>query len=50
MGKPVEVWCKDLFETGMNCFVPIENIVSRVIIAFDYLCEENVVIVIPFVY
>ena len=30
MGKPLEVWCKDLFETGMNCFVPIENMVSRV--------------------
>lgn len=48
MGKPVEVWCNDLFEPGtLNCFVPVQHIKSRVIIAVDNLCNENVLVVIP---
>ena len=50
MGKPVEVWCRNLFEATFNCFLPIENIVCGVIVAFDTLEEENVLVVIPVVH
>ena len=34
IGKPVEIWCKDLFESSnTNNLLPVENIVSRLIIA-----------------
>ena len=49
MGKPVEVWCRNLC-AGINPFVPIENIKSSVIIAFDCLEEEVILIVIPVVH
>lgn len=49
MGKPAEVWCKTLSEGGINCFVLIENILSRVIIATECLNEEHVLVVIPLI-
>ena len=50
VGKPVEVWCYDLFEPDpINCFIPLDNIRSRVIIAIDRLEEERVLFVIPVV-
>ena len=49
MGKPVEVWCRNLFEAIFNCFLPIENTVCGVIVAFDTLEEDNVLVVIPVV-
>ena len=48
VGKPVEVWCYDLFEADINnCFVPLSNIISRVIIAVDKFEEERCLFVIP---
>lgn len=50
IGKPVQVWCHNLFENSIdNCFIPIENIQSRVIIAVDTLEEEQVLFVVPVV-
>ena len=49
VGKPVQIWCYELFESTMNCFVPVENIFSRVIIAVDTFEEERVLFVIPVV-
>ena len=50
MGKPVEVCCRDIFDAKINCFVPIENIICHVIVAVEYLYEENVLVVVPFVH
>ena len=48
MGKPVEVWCKHVFEpTSKNHFLPVENITSRVIIASEKINQEEVLVVIP---
>ena len=49
MGKTVEVWCKNLC-AGFNPFVPIKKIKSSVIIAFDCLEEDRILIVIPVVH
>jgi len=50
IGKPVQVWCHNLFEISIdNCFIPIDNIQSRVIIAVDTLEEEQVLFVVPVV-
>ena len=50
MGKPVEVWCKSVFEHCIeNRYVPIENILSHVFISFEHLENEEVVVVIPLV-
>ena len=49
-GKPIEVWCRSLFEPSINnTFVPVETICSRVIIAEDMLDDELVLITIPLV-
>lgn len=46
MGKPVELWCKNLFEPRIdNLFY----IVSRVAIAYDLL-EDEVLVTIPLIY
>lgn len=48
MGKPVEIWCNNLFEpTMLNTFLPIDNIVSRVAIATHELDNEDVLVIIP---
>lgn len=50
MGKPVQVWYSDLFETNIcNHFLPIENIVSRVITVSDVLYNEEVLVTIPMI-
>lgn len=49
MGKPVQVWCKGLGDGGINPFIRIQNITSRVIVAIDSVNEESVLIVIPLV-
>lgn len=50
MGKPVEVWCKSVFEHCIeNHYVPTENILSHVFISFEHLENEEVVVVIPLV-
>ena len=48
-GKPVEVWCKSLYEPTINSLVPIENIISRVLIAEEVLDHETVLVIIPLV-
>ena len=48
-GKPVEVWCKSLYEPTINSLVPIENIISRVLIAEEVLDHETVLVTIPLV-
>lgn len=48
MGKPVQVWCFNSFD-GINCFIPLESIVSHVIIATESTNNENVLAVIPLV-
>ena len=50
MGKPVEVWCRSLSESGINSFVPIKNILSQAIIADEYVDEEHILVVIPLVH
>lgn len=50
MGKPVEVWCKSIFEHCIeNRYVPIENILSHVFISFECSVNEEVAVVIPLV-
>lgn len=48
MGKPVEVWCHNLYEpSNCNCFVPVNHFKNRVIFSIDRVCGENVLIIIP---
>lgn len=52
MGKPIEVWCNDLFEPRIdNKFLPIENIRSRIITAqySTHDTGENTLVTIPLV-
>ena len=35
------------FEYSINCFIPVENIVSRAIIAVEKISDERVLVVIP---
>lgn len=50
IGKPVEIWCRNCYEPGtLNCFVPVQNIVSRVIIASEKINDELVLIIIPLI-
>ena len=49
-GKPVELWCNELFEpSNVNCIIPIENITNIVITSIDCILpsNENVLFVIP---
>ena len=51
MGKLVEVWRKNLFKpTIENLLIPVENIVSHVAIAYDYLENDKVFVIIPLLY
>ena len=47
VGKPVQVWCKSLSDCSINPFVPAENIVSRLIVAYECINNESVLVVIP---
>ena len=49
MGKPVEVWCLSLYDSSINCLVPISCIAGRTIVATEVVNGENVLIVIPLV-
>ena len=49
-GKPVEVWCNELYEPNTdNNFLPLSRISERVMIGVDKVEEENVLIVIPII-
>ena len=48
LGAPVEVWCKDLFETeGEASFIPIQRIHGKFIPAIDMVQREHVLVVCP---
>ena len=49
VGKPVEVWCTDLFEpSNINLIVPVDNIINIVIVSTDSLpSNETVLFSIP---
>lgn len=49
MGKPVELWCLNVFESSFNSFVPVSSIYGRTIVATESINDENVLVVIPLV-
>ena len=50
IGKPVEIWCKDLFEpSSANVMIPVNAFVERVIISTDIISDEQVLITIPLI-
>lgn len=50
IGKPVEIWCNDLYEPNINKrFLPISRIHSRLAIAHDTVYMEKVLVIIPLV-
>lgn len=50
LGKPVEVWCNELYEpNNKNTFIPVSTISKRVIYSIDQVCDENVLIIIPLI-
>ena len=50
MGKPVEIWCKCLYEPFIkNVFVPVDSITCRVMHAYEPIDGEEVLVVIPMV-
>ena len=49
MGKPVEVWCLNVYESSFNSFVPVSSIHGRTIVATESINDENVLVVIPIV-
>ena len=47
LGKPYEIWCKELYECSLDNFVvPLENI-SCLLLTAMYTFEESVLIVVP---
>ena len=48
MGKPVQVWCKSLYEPVMNTVIPLKNLTAHVISAVECIAGESVLVVIPF--
>ena len=49
-GKPVEVWCKSVFEPQqINKFCLVSDMSSRAIISTDSVCGERVLIAIPII-
>ena len=50
MGKPVEIWCKCLYEPFIkNFFVPVDSIACQVMHAYEPIDGEEVLVVIPMV-
>lgn len=48
IGKPVEIWCKDLFEpSSINTIIPVNAFIDPVIISTDTISNEQVLIIIP---
>jgi hypothetical protein len=46
MGKPVEIWCKRLYEPYIkNLFVPVERIARRVMYAYEPIDGEKVLVI-----
>jgi len=47
-GKPVEVWCTDVYEPDIkNTFFLASAISARAIISIDYISSEHVCIAVP---
>lgn len=46
-GKPVQVWCNDLFEIHVPSFVPISLLKRRCVNSVVNICNENVLLVVP---
>ena len=43
IGKPIEVWCKNLYEPySKNIFIPVDNITCRVMHAHEPIDGEEV--------
>ena len=50
IGKPVEIWCKNLYENDINKrFLPVNRIHSRLAIAYDTISLEEVLVTIPLI-
>ena len=50
LGKPVEVWCPELFERyGVHSYLPINKIVSRCVYCKMNVLGESVLIVVPLI-
>lgn len=48
MGKPVEVYCNNLFEPMIeNHILSVQHIASRLAVAYDSVGDEEVLIIIP---
>lgn len=48
IGKPVEIWCHNLYEPSChNCLLPVNCLRNRVIFIIDDFCGEKVLITIP---
>ena len=48
IGKPVEIWCKELYEPAVaNTIVPVSTFSSHVIISTDIISNDHVLITIP---
>ena len=48
MGKPIEIWCPDLYEAyDENDFVPGENIKCPLLISETYVNHERVLVTMP---
>ena len=46
MGKPVEIWCKNLYEPYIkNLFAPVERIARRVMYAYEPIDSEEVLVI-----
>ena len=46
MGKPVQIWCKNVYETT-NTVIPLDNITTQVLSADIRVNNESVLIAIP---
>ena len=50
LGKPVEIWCKDLFEPNIHKrFLPIDKVHGRLAIVHDTVSFEEVLLTVPLV-
>ena len=48
IGKPVEIWCKELYEPAVaNTIVPVSTFSSHVIISTDIISNDHVLVTIP---
>lgn len=48
IGKPVEIWCNELYEpSSCNCFLPVDSFKDRIIFSKDIFSSEQVLVIIP---